>query len=203
MPFLFLASLLSSGCSSDSNDNAPESKNEYNVETSDLYGTWIVSESTQDNLKGIKLVLDPKNTCTWIDKKNNDYVGPYYFMENVKDDCLRTIGSKLAVENLDRIHLGEAKVRNYISVRVATLLLTCDLYPFLADRMWIDFNDKVDYEEWCFWEFNTFSYEFDITKYLKDRLELLLQSSSIRYCSYPEKYPLRIQDGTKLILIKQ
>lgn len=199
---LFSVLLLCQGCSSSNSDNAPKAKNEYNIETADLYGAWLVSEATQNNLQGVKLVLDPQETCSWSDTKGNDYVGPYYFLENVKDERLRSIGAKLAADNLSRIHIGNAKVCGFTTQRVATLLLVCDLYPFLPSRNWSDFNEKVDYEEWGFWGFNTFRYEFDITKYSKNRLELLLTSSDIRYCDYPEKYPLRISDGTKLVLIR-
>lgn len=200
---LFAIIILFSSCSSGDNNEEPTAKDEYNVELSDLYGTWVVSESSQENLRGIKLVLKRLETCTWTDQKGNDFVGPYYFLENVNDEILRGIGNKLSADKLDRIHLGQVKVINYITEQVSTLLLDCDLYPFLPNRNWSDFTEKVDYEEWRFWGFNTFRYEFDITKYSERRLELLLTTSDIRYCDYPERYPLRIPNNTKIVLKRE
>lgn len=195
--------LLCTGCSSNKSDSEPEIKNEYNVELADIYGTWTVNSSSQANLKDIRLVLDSHKTCTWDDHVGNAYVGPYYFLENISDERLSDIGSKIAVENLDRIHISEIKVIGHLSGSVATLEIVCDLYPFLSSPDWVDFNEKIDRREWSFWRFNIFRYEFDITKYSADRLELSLRSSDIYYCDYPEKYPLRILEGAKLVLTRQ
>lgn len=194
--------LLCCGCSSENNEDAPIVKDKYNVELSDILGTWMVYESTQSNLKGIKLILDDHHTCTWIDSKGNYFVGPYYFLTNVKDNILLDIGKKLNVESLGDIHISQIKVVNYISDKPSTLSLTCDLKPFLADPNWSDFANKVNHEEWSFWTSSTFNYDFEIIGYSANKLELSLKESTIRYDSYPEKYPLRIPDNTKLTLVR-
>lgn len=204
----FLLSTLLSGCSS-SNDDEQQEKNNLNVELSDIKGTWYVTKSTSQNWSGIVLVLDDKRSCSWT-QKDGDYVGPYYFLENVNDQTLKEQCGLLDIDaqSATRIHVGKIKISRFVSeesnyqdVYRSQLNITCDLRPYLPTRSSQVFIDnKVDHEAWYFWADSDFSYNFEITKYTKNAMTLKLVESDFRFADYEEKYPLRTPVGTELTL---
>lgn len=201
----------SAGCSSDGNDDdESESKNNLTVELSDIKGTWSAVSSTDTDYNGIKLILDDKNQCTWTDKNNNGFVGPYYFLENVNDSVLKHQCSLIACDENTRIHIGDIKISKYATaesnnkdVYKSELKITCDLDPFLPEKDWQDFDKEVDEKAWYFWQGNDFSYTFLIKSYTSSRMELELTGSSIRFDSYTKDYPMRISKGDIFVFVKQ
>ena len=78
----FLISALLTGCSSSNDDNEEQVKNNLTIDISDIKGTWYVTKSTSQNWDGIVLVLNDRQSCSWT-HRDGEYVGPYYFLENV------------------------------------------------------------------------------------------------------------------------
>lgn len=199
----FVLIIFFSNCVSHSKDEPENTKNIDNVELSDIKGCWEIRESSDPNVKGINLLLDDRQSCTWTDQYGNPYVGPYYFFENMEDQQLQDIGEKLYIQDLNKIHISQIKIIHYLDAsHNPSIDITCDLLPFLACRNWVGFIDNIDYNEWSFWAFNDFKYQFDIVSYSTNDMELKLRESSVRFCEYENRYPLRLKKGCVLKLSK-
>lgn len=203
-----LLSIVLVGCSSSNDDEVPV-KNNLTVELSDIKGTWYVTKSTSQNWNGIVLVLSDRQSCSWT-QREGDYVGPYYFLENVNDQTLKEQCGLLDIDaqSATRIHIGKIKISKFVSeesnyqdVYRSQLNITCDLRPYLPTRNSQAFIDnKVDHEAWYFWADSDFSYNFEITKYTKNVMTLKLVESDFRFDNYEERYPLRTPIGTEITL---
>ena len=203
---LLLAILV--GCSQ-SNDDKEQVKNNLNVELSYIKGTWYVTKSTSQNWNGVVLVLNDRQSCSWS-QRDGEYKGPYYFLENVKDETLKEQCRLLNVDaqSATRIHIGKINISkfaseesNYKEVYRTQLNITCDLRTYLPSKNSQAFiGNKVDHEAWYFWADSDFSYKFEITAYTKNVMKLKLTESKVRFVDHEEKYPLRTPVGTELTL---
>lgn len=203
----FLISVLLVGCSSSNDDE--QVKNNLTVDISDIKGTWYVTKSTSQNWEGIVLVLNDRQSCSWT-QRDGEYVGPYYFFENVNDQTLKEQCGLLDIEAVSatRIHIGKINISkfateesNYKETYKSVLNITCDLRPYLPSRnSQVFIDNKVDHDVWYFWADSDFSYKFEITSYTKNSMKLKLIESDFRFANYEDKYPLRTPIGTELTL---
>lgn len=203
----FLISVLLVGCSSSNDDE--QVKNNLTVDISDIKGTWYVTKSTSQNWEGIVLVLNDRQSCSWT-QRDGEYVGPYYFFENVNDQTLKEQCGLLDIEAVSatRIHIGKINISkfateesNYKETYKSVLNITCDLRPYLPSRnSQVFIDNKVDHDVWYFWADSDFSYKFEITSYTKNSMKLKLIESDFRFADYEDKYPLRTPIGTELTL---
>lgn len=204
--FLMLLSMVLFSCSS-SNDDEKTAKNNLTVELSDIKGTWYVTQSTAANWKGIVMVLNDRQDCGWI-QRDGDYVGPYYFLENVNDNTLKEQCGLLGANDANKIHIRKIHISKYASeesnykdVYKSVLNINCDLRTYLPSKnseIYID--NKIDHEAWSFWVDAEFSYSFEIIKYTSAQMVLKVVDSDFLYSDYESKYPMRIQNGTELTL---
>ena len=207
---LFLISALFVSCSS-SNDDEEHVKNNLTVDISDIKGTWYVTNSNSQNWNGIVLVLNDRQSCSWT-QRDGEYVGPYYFFENVDDQTLKEQCGLLdiAPSSATRIHIGKISISkfateesNYKETYKSVLNITCDLRTYLPSKnSQVFIENKVDHDVWYFWADSDFSYKFEITSYTKNSMKLKLVESDFRFANYEEKYPLRTPVGTELTLEK-
>ena len=205
----FLISALLTGCSSSNDDNEEQVKNNLTIDISDIKGTWYVTKSTSQNWDGIVLVLNDRQSCSWT-HRDGEYVGPYYFLENVNDKTLKEQCGLLGIEptSANRIHIGKINISefateesNYQEVYRSQLNITCDLRPYLPSKnSQVFIDNKVDHDAWYFWVDSDFSYKFEITAYTNNSMKLKLVESDFRFADYEEKYPLRTSVGTELTL---
>lgn len=203
----FLISVLLVGCSSSNDDE--QVKNNLTVDISDIKGTWYVTKSTSQNWEGIVWVLNDRQSCSWT-QRDGEYVGPYYFFENVNDQTLKEQCGLLDIEAVSatRIHIGKINISkfateesNYKETYKSVLNITCDLRPYLPSRnSQVFIDNKVDHDVWYFWADSDFSYKFEITSYTKNSMKLKLIESDFRFANYEDKYPLRTPIGTELTL---
>ena len=110
----FLISALLTGCSSSNDDNEEQVKNNLTIDISDIKGTWFVTKSTSQNWDGIVLVLNDRQSCSWT-HRDGEYVGPYYFLENVNDKTLKEQCGLLNIEptSANRIHIGKINISKF------------------------------------------------------------------------------------------
>lgn len=110
----FLISVLLVGCSSSNDDNEEQVKNNLTIDFSDIKGTWYVTKSTSQNWDGIVLVLNDRQSCSWT-QQDGEYVGPYYFFENVNDKTLKEQCGLLGIESTsaNRIHIGKISISKF------------------------------------------------------------------------------------------
>lgn len=110
----FLISALLTGCSSSNDDNEEQVKNNLTIDISDIKGTWYVTKSTSQNWDGIVLVLNDRQSCSWT-HRDGEYVGPYYFLENVNDKTLKEQCGLLGIEptSANRIHIGKINISKF------------------------------------------------------------------------------------------
>lgn len=173
-------------------------KNSKNVELTDIKGEWVFVNSK--DLNGAKLILNDNYSCTWSDKFNNDFVGPYYMLENINDNVLKEQCNLISSDVNNKIHINEIKIKHNGLNGNCHLWMECDLKPFLPNKNWVYFDERVDRETWYFWEDNYWVYEFQITNYNTNEMKLELFESYVRFDSYTEKYPLRMCKGNTVIL---
>lgn len=197
--FILLLPILLFSCSS-SNDNILD-KNSQNVELSDLNGTWTATNSSPKNLNGIQLILKATDTCVWDDKFGNTFSGPYYFISNISDEILKNQCDLIASSTNDKIHIGSIKINKYQSGN-SELYLECDLLPFLPDKNWAYFSERVNSSAWSFWIENNFKYTFTIVEYTNTKMVLKLKSSDVRFTDYKKDYPLPMDVGENIVFRK-
>ena len=206
--FFFLLAILMISCSS-SEDEKEVFKNNLTVELSDIKGTWYVTKSTDAQWNRIALVLDDHKSCAWS-QRDGEYVGPYYFLENVSDQALKEQCALLCIDEKDanRIHIGKIHISkfaseesNYKETYKSQLEITCDLLNYLPSQNSVAYiENKVDHGAWWFWIDSDFSYSFEITKYSPNQMTLRLVDSSYRFADHESRYPLRTYKGTELTL---
>lgn len=154
-------------------------------------------------------MLNDRQSCSWT-QQDGEYVGPYYFFENVNDKTLKEQCGLLGIESTsaNRIHIGKISISkfateesNYQKVYRSQLNITCDLRPYLPSKnSQVFIENKVDHEAWYFGVDSDFSYKFEITAYTNNSMTLKLVESDFRFANYEKKYPLRTSVGTELTL---
>lgn len=195
---LMLSCLLTLFSCSKNEDEEFITKDSKNVELIDLKGEWCFLNS--NNLNGVKLVLDDTYSCTWSDKFDNEFVGPYYMLEDIDDNVLKEQCNLISSDVNDRIHISKIKIKHNGLNGNCHLWMECDLKPFLPCKNWVYFKERVDREAWYFWEDNYWVYEFQITNYSINEMKLELFESYVRFGDYTKKYPLRMDKGSTVTL---
>lgn len=204
---LFVFSAIMVACSS-SNDDDDNIKNNLTVELSDIKGTWYVTKATTSTWNDVVLVLNDSKDCGWV-QRDGDYVGPYYFLENVNDntlkeqcallDCPEDKANKIHIKNI-RISRFATEESDYKDTYKSVLNVTCDLRTYLPSKNSDAFMYNVNQDAWWFWIDGEFSYSFEITEYTPNTMKLKLDDSDFLFVDYESKYPLRTVNGTELTL---
>lgn len=192
---LFIAVFALCSCSKDTDETVIVKTSE-NVTTEDIMGDWIITYPS--SLNGAKFVLHNMETCTWSNKFGYCFSGPYYFIENINDDVLKQQGLLLDLQNLNKIHIETIKVRNASGdSNNKRLLLICDLKTFLPHPDYLKKHlENIDRDTYYFWEDNDFDYSFEIINYNDNYMELKLTGYCVRFGSYINNYPLRLENNT-------
>ena len=122
------------------------SVNSKNVELTDIKGEWVFVNSK--DLNGAKLILNDNYSCTWSDKFNNDFVGPYYMLENINDNLYYVPVTKyvnddrekvnIIVEELATSYIYESNLMSFLNSNVSLLG-----YEEKNDIMFLNFNDYL------------------------------------------------------------
>lgn len=205
---LFVFSAIMVACSSSNDDNDNKGKNNLTVELSDIKGTWYVTKSTSSNWNGVILVLNDNKDCGWV-QRDGDYVGPYYFLENVNDNTLKEQCALLDCpeDRANKIHIKSVRISkfateesNYKDTYKSVLNMTCDLRTYLPSKNSEAFMNNVDHDAWWFWIDGEFSYSFEITEYTPSKMKLKLDASDFLFVDHESKYPLRTVKDTELTL---